>query len=278
LIELLVVIAIIAILSAILFPVFLQAKEDAKAANCISNERNIVTAILMYANDADDHMVPIQTGRRFNPADPKAVQLANVWTSLIQPYTHDKSILNCPDFSNAKLAQAMDDANCDGDGTPGSGSSGFAPPLGGDDNYLADYSIAYPRMSPPGYCGTFGTAKTSSQTWPNAQVEGPHVAYPGAGWGDASPGFETIWVDLNMSSVSESARTAVVGDGATEWRPTVGRTEFLYGCEGQFRHHYVGANYGFLDGHTKYFNVDPERVEDVDDSGCYYEKYFAYDK
>jgi prepilin-type N-terminal cleavage/methylation domain-containing protein len=54
LIELLVVIAIIAILAAILFPVFAQAKEAAKRTACLSNVKQIGLALVMYANDNGD--------------------------------------------------------------------------------------------------------------------------------------------------------------------------------------------------------------------------------
>src|SRR6202030_3598516 len=54
LIELLVVIAIIAILAAILFPVFAQAKASAKKVTCLSNGRQIGMALMMYLNDNDD--------------------------------------------------------------------------------------------------------------------------------------------------------------------------------------------------------------------------------
>jgi prepilin-type N-terminal cleavage/methylation domain-containing protein len=54
LIELLVVIAIIAILAAILFPVFAQAREKARQTSCLSNEKQLGTAISMYVQDYDE--------------------------------------------------------------------------------------------------------------------------------------------------------------------------------------------------------------------------------
>lgn len=86
LIELLVVIAIIAILAAVLFPVFAQAKESAKAIACLSNDRQIGLGFMLYLQDNDDcfpmpsYPVPICT-----------------WTRTIQPYLHNTQILRCPD-------------------------------------------------------------------------------------------------------------------------------------------------------------------------------------
>src|ERR1700678_741246 len=62
LIELLVVIAIIAILAAILFPVFAQAKEAAKKISCVSNCKQVVLAELIYQNDYDDTFCPFTGG------------------------------------------------------------------------------------------------------------------------------------------------------------------------------------------------------------------------
>ncbi|NLC58402.1 MAG: prepilin-type N-terminal cleavage/methylation domain-containing protein [Armatimonadetes bacterium] len=59
LIELLVVIAIIAILAAILFPVFARARENARKANCQSNLKQIATAAMMYRQDYDERWLPM---------------------------------------------------------------------------------------------------------------------------------------------------------------------------------------------------------------------------
>ena len=58
LIELLVVIAIIAILAAILFPVFATARESARAISCLSNTKQIALAQMMYSQDYDETIVP----------------------------------------------------------------------------------------------------------------------------------------------------------------------------------------------------------------------------
>src|SRR5437868_12442211 len=62
LIELLVVIAIIAILAAILFPVFAQAREKARAISCLSNIKQVGLAMIMYAQDYDEHLVFADSG------------------------------------------------------------------------------------------------------------------------------------------------------------------------------------------------------------------------
>ena len=60
LIELLVVIAIISILAAILFPVFAKAREKARQAACMSNEKQLALGVLMYAQDNDEVLPPTQ--------------------------------------------------------------------------------------------------------------------------------------------------------------------------------------------------------------------------
>src|SRR5262249_42833296 len=92
LIELLVVIAIIAILAAILFPVFAQAREKARQASCSSNCRQIGLAVMMYAED-NDQSYPLYVHA------PKHDQW---WYDTIQPYAKDKRIFTCPSVKKRK--------------------------------------------------------------------------------------------------------------------------------------------------------------------------------
>lgn len=96
LIELLVVIAIIAILAAILFPVFAQAREKARSLACLSNMRQLGTGFSMYTQDYDECLVPlaIQTP---SPTPAVVAGGANTWwPDLIQPYVKNAQIFRCP--------------------------------------------------------------------------------------------------------------------------------------------------------------------------------------
>lgn len=94
LIELLVVIAIIAILAAILFPVFARAREAARATSCKSNLKQIVTAASMYTQDFDEKICPSYLGN-YNLGGQGDIR----WMGLLLPYTKNYQIYSCPSAS-----------------------------------------------------------------------------------------------------------------------------------------------------------------------------------
>ena len=89
LIELLVVIAIIAILAAILFPVFARARENARRSSCQSNLKQIGLGIMQYTQDYDERL----PGRIMDSAVAGEV---NSWRRVIYPYVKSTQIFACP--------------------------------------------------------------------------------------------------------------------------------------------------------------------------------------
>jgi prepilin-type N-terminal cleavage/methylation domain-containing protein/prepilin-type processing-associated H-X9-DG protein len=99
LIELLIVVAIIAILAAILFPVFANAREKARQASCQSNLKQIGSALTMYQQDYDEKLCP---ARIWGVGGPTSIYLdwrTGVWDHLIQPYAKAENILVCPSWN-----------------------------------------------------------------------------------------------------------------------------------------------------------------------------------
>lgn len=95
LIELLVVIAIIAILAAILFPVFSSAREKARQTTCQSNVRQLAMGMILYLNDYDERFV-VWTNNPEYMTDPYSWSLYSQWYYKIYPYTRNKNIYGCP--------------------------------------------------------------------------------------------------------------------------------------------------------------------------------------
>jgi len=135
LIELLVVIAIIAILAAILFPVFARARENARKAACMSNLKQIGLAAMMYVQDYDEHYPIMDIYPVLNSG--------GRWYDLLQPYAKSRQVFACP-TSGPVLANCSYGWNISGtwhgtlNGATNSGNGfGYRPTT----TYTPDHSI-----------------------------------------------------------------------------------------------------------------------------------------
>ena len=109
LIELLVVIAIIAILAAILFPVYAQMKEKARRVACLSNLKQLGLAIVTYTDDSDQRL-PACRGWRSDAGDVNVYpcRFGNITTTidqLLMPYVKNRGLFVCPNGTSAQEQQ-----------------------------------------------------------------------------------------------------------------------------------------------------------------------------
>jgi prepilin-type N-terminal cleavage/methylation domain-containing protein/prepilin-type processing-associated H-X9-DG protein len=106
LIELLVVIAIIAILAAILFPVFAQARDKARQTTCLNNAKQLSLGVMMYAQDYDE-VVPAAYSEWKAPVYESPVGILrnydSYWYVVIQPYVKNTRVVKCPSDYDKKL-------------------------------------------------------------------------------------------------------------------------------------------------------------------------------
>jgi prepilin-type N-terminal cleavage/methylation domain-containing protein/prepilin-type processing-associated H-X9-DG protein len=137
LIELLVVIAIIAILAAILFPVFAQAKAAAKKTQCLSNTKQMGTAIHLYLADNEDTFSPGYYYRNPNAAGNLDATGIEQWSGFMQPYIKNWNMFICPSDKTNGIAPTNWDDRSGGSnnlGFGGGGSVSFTPGTGMQDN------------------------------------------------------------------------------------------------------------------------------------------------
>jgi prepilin-type N-terminal cleavage/methylation domain-containing protein len=247
LIELLVVIAIIAIIAAMVFPVFAKAREKARQISCLSNVRQLAMAVLMYADDYDDQVVPWVVGD-WDPTIPRPADKQLTWCALLAPYVGNRQIFVCPSYSEATLRDDFQSLGCP--------NCVFVAPY-----YPFSYQPdgANYGIAQPGYCGA-GTR------------ECPRYAWPGAGW--AAPSGPMVY--RRIAEIRRPAETAIITDGIT-MRTANGWLGTFMGAKAQGMH-LSGENLVMMDGHAKYQAGNPERIVFEDPPGVWNTKYFTWDR
>jgi prepilin-type N-terminal cleavage/methylation domain-containing protein/prepilin-type processing-associated H-X9-DG protein len=233
LIELLVVIAIIAILAAILFPVFAQAREKARQTSCVSNEKQLATAVIMYNQDYDEtfplafgydtgiggwgstYRMPVPQSWA-TPVDARANASASNWINSTAPYVKNYQVVKCPSSTNVGFQG--------GNAYSGPGRAQVSLTYNGLLMNYADAGIATPANLP---MITEGTGK--------AALDGYSLAFPALICSDPAG---TCSYKPGNNGVCAS------GNGSTSaWFGTFGQTAPV---------HSGGSNVAFADGHVKF--------------------------
>ncbi len=227
LIELLVVIAIIAILAAILFPVFARARENARRSSCQSNLKQIGLGVFQYIQDYDERY-PLgiaDTGGTANSLDAGD----QGWAQMMQPYLKSVQIFQCPSETNA----------------------GTNNPNVGDTANYTDYwmNLRLQRVNQ-------AVLENSSLTVMNGDGQGGAVVA-------ANPTKGTPAYTINYDNVAPAATNVTGVTGATVGTYIGTTNDAIYnttagqqGSGGQ--RHLEGLNLAFADGHVKWYR--PEQV------------------
>lgn len=256
LIELLVVIAIIAILAAILFPVFAQARGKARQVSDLSNVKQILTSSLMYIQDYDETLMSpaLRTCGAQPTVTPPNLWSRNwtTWPEQIYPYTKNMQMFTSPGRSDAPFFGYSINVNSSNDDFPSpynaaAGTGGGTPPGNWNDG----------RCS-----GGVGLAKSNQRSVSQSEAQAPS---------------DTIWFHNSVTTVYQEGFTDWAtmesffaslsgGDLADESEMQLDGSETiaqLFGTGGarvdnssviKEPHRFsAGTNMGFLDGHAKWF-------------------------
>jgi len=257
LIELLVVIAIIAILAAILFPVFQSVRENARRATCQSNIRQFGLAFLQYAQDNEENFVPpynfsFTNGTGNSPLEPYIVNRARKNTG---------SIWSCPDFTNyyqgGDASVVVTNANQEFPhmysmneflhGPGGTYQCFKTPPAAGCVN-IADPDSYYPRVADEAKNNGSGSDKILNQQdigMPQARLSNPSST------------------DLLFETMTEDGPTNIKYTGSNPgmgswmwvkgfWSNLTNEKKFWYAAQTPDKpYHNSRNNYLFCDGHVK---------------------------
>lgn len=242
LIELLVVIAIIAILAAILFPVFAQAREKARQASCISNEKQIGLAVLQYTQDYDETFPMSEDGTMNPPGSTNAD--SRPWQNAVHPYLKSGEQYNSVSYGKGGVW------SCPSWPDSGTLMDDQGQRYGVNDMFISNYgrSVADTRA-------TIATAQIDSPAEKVLFVEKGRKAATTWNW----PDFSTLQEKWVAGSILTGGQVDPAKDGSQESAKPVNDCDGkesgdagAWECGRMIRYRHSGAaTVAYVDGHVK---------------------------
>jgi prepilin-type N-terminal cleavage/methylation domain-containing protein/prepilin-type processing-associated H-X9-DG protein len=278
LIELLVVIAIIAILAAILFPVFAQAREKARQTSCLSNQKQMGLAVMQYKQDYDETFP--QAYWYNDDASGNAPSYYHHWSGTIQPYVKSIGIFICPSDRSGGLAPT--------NFSTATNNAGYGAPDGQASNSASTVDNQAPRLSYTANSNIMPRRRKSNdpaQVVSDALVDAPaneimiaEMTETPACINDVSTAsgvaFKTHRSTNGFSNAASGQATAKwAGEAAADYQNPVYALQYSQvstifdTCKTSSsatlihlayispERHSGGSNYTFADGHSKWFKV-----------------------
>jgi len=248
LIELLVVIAIIAILAAILFPVFARARENARRASCQSNLKQIGLGIIQYAQDYDEKYPYADWWGPFPPGQLKPIG----WANRVQPYLKSLQVFGCPSDPNALKPMWGNTSGADGYYVSYSGNSyrgpwkeGGAPPNGpigvggGVSSWMEEGGAPLAKMTRPSET-IMVFEKNPKDYEPSATITG-----------DTLPTWNVL-VGLQPNGANNLDEPGHWHPGSNRLKGSPDNAAYPFGQNGAVSApHFDLTNFLFVDGHVK---------------------------
>jgi prepilin-type N-terminal cleavage/methylation domain-containing protein/prepilin-type processing-associated H-X9-DG protein len=236
LIELLVVIAIIAILAAILFPVFAQAREKARSIACLSNEKQLGLALMQYTQDWDEDMPSGNAWWGDSTAG---------WAGQVWPYVKSQAVFACPDDSSGsdEISYAMNGNFVTSTQVPTSvWPSGWAPIPNSTTQMVAPaQTVAIFEVQ-----GVSGIQLPQGDTW-SCSPSGNGGSYT-----DGLVSYNTGGTVKYATGLLEGV-SVITGWATDDFNPadiaTNQSNTFFASASGR---HQLGSNYVMADGHAKW--------------------------
>ncbi len=237
LIELLVVIAIIAILAAILFPVFAKARAKARQASCASNEKQIGLGILQYIQDYDE-CFPMCVVSTTIPA-PAGTPVG--WVDSIQPYIKSLAVFQCPDEPTPPTTDPQGSGFTDYFINKNMADGGQTLPIGyapsqtimiGDGGYPATAANTTARFRSNGCSGAGGTtANDLNRTYPVCASGGLVGNLGGGGIRHNNQGINLGFGDGHVKFYMgiDAQHASNIYNGMTPWDNSTGATVYSNG-------------------------------------------------